>query len=85
MLKGNLKNMCLGIEYLLGDFFDYKEKIGCYRESKNMPNDPPIDPINPANVMTSMICLVFNVVLTIKTPEAGRCRSYTGDSSKSGR
>ena len=55
---------------------------------KNMPKDPPIDPINPESVITSissMICLVLDVVLTMKTPEAERFWPYTGDSSKSGR
>ena len=47
------------------------ERYGVRENPKNMPKDPPIEPINPENVMTSistMICLVLVAEITIKTP-----------------
>ena len=48
------------------------ERYGVMENPKNMPKDPPIEPINPDNVMmsiSSMICLVSVVDTIIKAPE----------------
>ena len=53
-----------------------------------MPKDPPIDPINPASVIrsiSSMICMVSDVVLIMKTPEEEESWSHTAESSNIGR
>ena len=47
------------------------ERYGVKENPKNMPKDPPIEPINPDNVMmsiSSMICLMSVVDTIVKTP-----------------
>ena len=47
------------------------ERYGVMENPKNMPKDPPIEPINPDNVMmsiSSMICLVSVVDTIMKAP-----------------
>ena len=49
------------------------ERYGVKENPKNMPKDPPIEPINPENVITSissMICLVSVVETIINEPGA---------------
>ena len=57
----------------LVNFSITKERYEVKENPKNMPKDPPTEPINPDNVMTSissMISLVPDAAPTIKAPLA---------------